>query len=228
MTVSANYSWTGVVDDICRRGMQLAGLLPLGRTVDADTQAHLRELLQDTLKSLRALGVGLDQWENTTVAIAAGTSGTVTTTSLPDDTVTLDFPIMIIGASETSQTAVQRYVWEQYQQITDKTTIGRPIAAYLETGATLGIKWWPVPDQAYTASYRRERLARDADSGTTVDLRPVWTDALVYTMAHKCALAGSLGAERCRMISELAEAAVARCRGYEHEGGDVQFVLEMF
>jgi hypothetical protein len=226
MTVSSAYSWTGVVDDICRRGLQLAGLLPLGRTMDANTQGHAREFLQDTLKSLRTMGVGLDQWENTTLSLAAGTAGAVTTTTLPADTVSLDFPVMILASGETAQSQVQRYVWEQYQQITDKATQGRPIAAYVETGATLAIKWWPVPDRAYTVSYRRERLARDADSGTTIDLRPMWTDALVYTMAHKLALAGSLGAERCKMLKDLADEKTQAAKGREHEGGDLQFVSE--
>jgi hypothetical protein len=226
MAVSSACSWSPTVDEIVRQGAQLAGLVPLGRSLDTSQAGHARDFLQASLKSLSAIGVGLCQWENTTLALTAGTVGVVTTTTLAADTLELDFPMMIAASGETSQTQVRRYVWEEYQQLSEKTQQGRPIACYVEATHTVSLKWWPVPDQAYTVSYRREKLARDADSGTTVDLRPRWTDALVYTMAHKMALAGSLGAERCRMLKELADEKIELAKGREHEGGDISFVVE--
>lgn len=228
MAVSSTYAWNPTVDEIGRRGMQLAGLLPLGRTIPTDQAGHVREMLEDSVKALANEGVGLTQWENTTLTLTAGVVDQVTTTALPADTLSVDFPMMIAPAGEVSQSSIQRYVWEQYQYITNKATQGRPTTAYIETGHALSVKWWPVPDAAYIVSYRRERLARDASSGTTPDFKQRWTDALVYVMAEKLALAGSLGAERCRLLGEKAAEAVQKAKGREHEDGDVQMILECY
>lgn len=217
MAVATTATWSPPVDDIIRQGAQLCGIVPLGRSLLDEQMEHAREMLKSALQHLSALGVGLCQWQNTTLALTAGTAAY----TLAADTIGVEFPMMLAVTGETSQTQVLRYTWEEYQQITDKTTSGAPTACYEEATHSVVLTFWPIPEQGYTLSYRRQRLIRDADSGFNVDLRHRWTEALVYTMAHKLALASSLGVERVRYLQEQADQKVAAARGREHESGDL-------
>jgi hypothetical protein len=86
--------------------------------------------------------------------------------------------------------------------------------------------FWPVPDQAYTLSYRRQRLIRDMESGTTLDLTQRWFDAIMYTMAHKMAWVGSLTLGDKKELKRLADEAIHAAQGNENQGGDANFTLD--
>lgn len=219
MTVSANSNFDPTVDQIIRTGLQHAGLLGLGRNPPADQLAHARDILDATLKSLR--GVKLTQLERATLPLVAGTAAY----DLPADTVGCDFPMSVVTAGSTSETQVNRMVWAQYQEINNKADTGTPIRCYEERLATVTLRFWPVPTQAYTLNYRRERLIRNAEAGTTLDLMPNWIKGLEYAMAHDMALGGSLPLDRVKYLGELADKLLDRAQAEEQEGGDWQFIL---
>jgi hypothetical protein len=224
LTIAATATWNPTVDSIIKQSAQLAGILSLGRPVDPKQLGDMREMLQAVLKELSARGVGLDQAELTSFTLPAAT-GQATPYALPADTVDVDFPMMLKAAGETTETPATRYSWQEYQELPNKSTTGRPIKFYVNP-QTMTLTPWPVPDVDYTVSYKRTRLIRDATSGSTVDLRPRWTLALVYTLAHMFAVASSLGVERVKYLAGMAKEKTDEARGREHESGGAQFVLE--
>lgn len=220
MTTASTNSWSPSVDEIITQGAQLAGIVPMGRSLSADQQGAARNFMQSTLKSLATMGIELDQTEDLTLDLTTGRAAY----TLSGDTVDVIFPMMTAQHNSTSQLPVYRYTWGEYQQVTTKTSTGRPVACYVKLATNITLTFWPVPEQPYTLSYRRTRLIMDATAGTTPDLRVRFTDALVWTMAHKIALASSLGVERVKYLEGKAEDATNKARNRDSESGDLCIV----
>ena len=221
MTTSANSTFNPSVDMVLRQALQLAGVLALGQEPSATTLSHARDMLNVTLKSMSIFVVPLVQLERATGTLTVGSVSFTT----PADTLDIDFPMMISSPGSTSEFEVISATYAEYQMLSNKTSTGTPNLCYVERLADVKLYFWPVPNQAYTLKYRRQRLIRDADSGTTMDLAPVWFDAVVYSMAHKMALANSIPLDTVMYLEKLAERYVLGARQDEHEGGGINFTL---
>jgi hypothetical protein len=221
LTISANSSFNPQVDTILRMALQMAGLLPLGRNPSAAELAHARDHMNASLKSLSGVGPALTQMERTTLALVAGTSTYV----LAADTIEVSFPMSIAVVGQTTETWIEHMTFATYQTMSSKDLQGTPTSCYVEKLSTVSLVFWPVPSQAYTLSYQRQRLIRDADSGSTVDLTQRWFNWLTYEMAHKMSLAGSLTLAASKNLKGLADEALLLAMGKEQEGGSVVFEL---
>lgn len=224
MTTSGTATFNPSCDDIMRSALQLAGLLPLGRSASAQQLQHARFFLDEFFKSQ---GASLMQMERETLTLAAG----IDTYDLAADTIGVTFPMMCLPLPQQSvtqsQTQIQGMSFDQYQQIPDKTQQGVPIRCYSEKLALVTLRFWPVPNAAFTVSYQRQRLMEDAASGATVDRPPRWMRGISFMMAHDMALAGSLPLDRVKYLGGMAEDLLRKAEGMDHEDvNEVQFLLD--
>lgn len=220
MAIATSYSYNPTCDEILRMAFQYAGILPMGREPSAQQLAHARGMMDSFFKS--AAPAKLMQMEQATpLALTAGTDSYV----LAGDTIEVEFPFMQSATGQASQTQITRMAWHEYQAITDKEQTGTPIRCYPEKLATVTLYFWPVPDQVYTVTYRRQRLIRNAESGATLDMTQRWIRGVAYQMAHDMALASSLKLDRVQYLQKQADRLLDEAEGRENEGGDVQFVL---
>lgn len=213
------------VDMIIRQGMQLAGLVPLGREPSAIELRHARDMFDVTLKSLSSRGALLDQLERKTYTLSPPTAGSPSTLTMDADTIEVNFPMTIMLSGQTSETVITPMVWREYQYLSNKLTTGTPTSCYVEKLATVTLYFWPIPTQTYTLSLQRQRLVADSVSGAAPDVRGRWYEALTYSIAHKMSLAASLPTNQSQNLKGLADEAIAYALGREHEGGDIEMVL---
>jgi hypothetical protein len=221
VAVSASSTWNPSVDVILRMALQHAGLLALGREPTAQMLAHARDIMDTFFKSMASDGPALIELEMTSLALVAGTDDYV----LAADTVDALFPMMQSSATQTSQTNISRMVYDQYQEITDKAQTGTPLRCYVEKLATVTLRFWPVPEQAYTVTFQRRRLMRNAEAGTTVDRQPNWLRGVAYQMAADLALGASMDIGRVKYLQGMADDLLMRARHNDVEGGGLQFFL---
>jgi hypothetical protein len=116
-------------------------------------------------------------------------------------------------------------VYDEWQKLSNKTFQATPTSCYVEKAALVTLVFWPVPDQAFTLNYRRQRLFRDTDSGTTMDSTQRWIDAWVYVTAYKMAQSGSLPQSTLENLKQDRNDAVKLAQGREHETADLVFTL---
>lgn len=221
MTISANSDFNPELDTVLRMGLQLAGLVPLGKSASAPQLAHARFFLDVLLKSMKNGVYMLAQREPTTLALVAGTS----TYTLPVDTIEIDFPIMLTAPGATVQTQVDQIAYDRYQETVDKQTRSLPIQCYVEKLSVVTLYFWPTPDQAYTASYRRRRLVRNADSGTTLDATPGWIRGVAYQIAADMGRAGSMDQATITDRQNMADRELSQAEARENDESPMQFVL---
>ncbi len=213
------------VDMLIRQGLQLAGLLPLGREPSGIELRHARDMFDVTLKSLSSRGACLDQLEREEMTLAPPAAGQKSSLAMDADTIEVAFPMMLKLSGQDSETPISHIYFPQYQAISNKLSTGTPTSCYVEKLATVTLYFWPVPTQTYTVSFQRQRLVADSASGTAPDMRGRWTDALAWSIAHKMALAASLPITTAKYLNDQAELAVLRAMGREQEGGDLCFEL---
>ena len=221
MSVSANFGFSPTCDTILRMALQKAGLLGLGRSPSQGELAHARDHLNLSLKSLSSQGASLMQMERATLPLVAGTA----TYALAADTIEVDSVMSVVVTGQTGETWVTPVVYAEYQKISNKDQQGTPTQVYVEKLATVSLVFWPVPDQSYTLSYRRQRLIRDMESGTTLDLTQRWYKAVVLDMAAEMSWISSINLGDKQELRRLADAAIHLAQGREQQQGDVTYEL---
>jgi hypothetical protein len=221
VSVSTNFSFSPTCDTILRMALQKAGLLGLGRTPSAGELSHARDHLNLSLKSLSAQGASLMQMERKTLPLVAGTGSY----ALAADTIEVDDTMSVVVTGATGETWVTPIVYQEYQQISNKDQQGTPTQVYVEKLALVSLVFWPVPDQAYTLSYRRQRLIRDMESGTTLDLTQRWYKAVVLDMAAEMSWISSINLGDKQELRRLADQALHLAQGREQEQGDTTYEL---
>ena len=222
MTISANSTFAPDCDAILRSALQKAGLLALGREPSAQQLSHARTFFDEFLKSLDTKGPVLMQMERTTLALTANEAEY----NLATDTVEVTFPLMVKPTGSTgSETQISPMTYKMYQEMPSKDQTGVPIRCYVEKLAVVTLRFWPVPDVAYTVSYQRQRLLRNADSGSTLDLTARWQLGVSFQLAAFMALAGSLDIGKVRVLQGYADDYLTHAHGRENEGQDVRMIL---
>ena len=221
MTISANSDWLPEWDSVIRMSLQLAGLVPLGKTPSVQQTAHARFFLDSFLKDMKNDVYSLSQRELTTTTLVAGTQAY----ALPADSIEIDFPIMLLATGDTVETQVDAMSYEQFSEIVDKQTTSLPTRCYLEKTATTTLYFWPVPDKAFRASYRRRRLVRNADSGTTPDMTAGWIRGVAFQLAADMGRCGSMDQAVISDRQAMADKLLDRAKHREHDEVDMTFVL---
>jgi hypothetical protein len=110
-----------------------------------------------------------------------------------------------------------------WQLLTTKgSTSTRPqMYVALRDGATVKLRFWPVPDSAGTMRLKAVRLlGGNADGTKTPDLQRYWHDALVWCLAYYVAVDSSMPAEKTQFLLAMSETKKKACVAYarEHTG----------
>lgn len=110
-----------------------------------------------------------------------------------------------------------------WQTLTTKgSSSTRPtLYASFRDGATVVLKFWPVPSVAGTMRLKTIRLlGSNADGTKNPDLQRYWYDALVWLLAYYIAVDSSMPGDKVQMLQMTAETKKRACVSYsfEHTG----------
>lgn len=150
--------------------------------------------------------------------------------TLPDSVLDVFEDAMFVPASTNNDTknTTGELVCTQvdvstWQTLTNKgTTSTRPtLYASFRDGATVKLKFWPVPTVAGTMRLKVARLLGSNSDGTkNPDLQRYWFDALVWLLAYYVAVDSSMPSDKIQLLQMTAEAKKRACVSYsfEHTG----------
>lgn len=221
MSISPNYAFAPNADALLRQAFQRAGLLPLGRPLPSAQASDALEIMTTILKASQAAYLRLTQEERTTLALAAGTASYV----LPADTIAVLEPVKLILTDGKSEVSVRYASWTEYQTVPNHTLQGVPLRVFFERTSVFTALVDPIPDKAYTLTFRRERLIRNAESGSGVDLNQHWFNWLVLATASAIASASSLSTSTITRLAAEAKEAEKQARLIEADRGDMQLTV---
>jgi hypothetical protein len=115
-----------------------------------------------------------------------------------------------------------------WQTLTNKGSTSTRPQLYVadRSGATVVLRFWPVPSQAGTMRLQAVRLlGSNSDGGKNPDLQRYWYDALVWCLSYYVAIDSSMPAEKVAMLQGLAEEKKRACIRYAFEHTATQAVL---
>jgi len=194
------------IDTLVLRAYQLAGLLDHSAMSSGPTwmskASMARDFLEMDLQGISARGYlvrSLDFYPLTLVPnmnpyevpVAFDLIGTAT--YLPEGQV----------SGETHVSMIDYY---GYQKISDKLSSGIPSVFYPHRAATFQVYFWPVPDESAlgTVTFQRRRiLATMREGDKTIDCEAAWNEYFLYSLAHKLAMANTLGASHITELRNL-------------------------
>lgn len=85
-------------------------------------------------------------------------------------------------------------------------------------GATVGLRFWPVPSEVGVMRLRTTRLFGGAGDGQkSVDLERFWYDALVWQLAYYLAVDSTMPPATIQMLQGTAEAKITECVKFSFE-----------
>lgn len=228
MTTASTSLFELNVDQLIRRSLQIAGLMPSQQAeVDAADLSMGHDFLNMELDALQAEGITLRTVARTTLALVASTAAY----ALPSDTIDVFIgPDNMIGtvlvSGGNTETLVRGVSRHDYLSINNKSSTGTPVLCVVERQGTVTATFWPVPSAVFTFNYQRVRCARDTTTGTTtpdVDVRR--QKALLYSLAFDFCVAKSQPIERCRFLREERDRLRALARMDDVERGHGQFYI---
>jgi len=115
-----------------------------------------------------------------------------------------------------------------WQLITTKgSSSTRPtMYAAFRQGATVQLKFWPVPSEAGTMRMKTVRLlGSNADGRNQPDLERFWFDAIVWLLAWYFAIDSSMPSDKVSFLAAMAETKKKACIRYSMENTSTQAML---
>ena len=211
------YTFTRTRQQVAELVLRKLRVLGAAEAMDAEDAAVVYEALDMRLKELHELGT---LWFNvagasTSVAL---TGGVATATISPTDFL---FPVtmrLVVGTDEQEVAIIGH---AEYHGINDKTTQGEPGKVFI-SGSTC--RFWPVPQQNYTAKLTYEAIAADTETGAAVDVPVSMIRSLVEVVAAD--LVDEFGVPEGKAMRLLAKqpAALRRIRMINQERADTAVV----
>ncbi len=107
-----------------------------------------------------------------------------------------------------------------WQTLTTKGSIStRPqMYAAVRSGATVELRFWPVPSEAGVMRLKTVRLLGSSADGTkSPDLQRYWYDALVWLLAYYVAIDSSMPAEKIAILQAISADKKKACVRYAFE-----------
>jgi len=210
------------VDRICRRALQLCGVMESGQGAAGGTSDFemARDFLDTIIDSLQAEGVQARAVRFDEVTLTAGTS----TYNMDAEVIDVIGDAMYIPAGQTvsaaaGETIVSPIDRESWQTISSKSSEGTPTMYWAnKQPAQIQIRLWPIPDEAGTIRFQVHQLFTDAlDGQYTVELRQYWTNYLIWALAHHLAMAKALPMNRVQWLFTHSQLQKERARAYSNQ-----------
>jgi len=209
VTISSTPSTPISIATLVLLAYKRAGLLPVeATTVGANMTAkitHGKQLLDLIMDNLAVEGFIARTMGFHDLAIVAGTSSY----TLPDSILDVHEDAMFAPtANPDSELVCSQIDLATWQTLTVKTSESpRPqLYAAFRSGATVVVKFWPVPSDAGTMRMKTVRLLGDNSTTTnTPDLQRYWLDVLVWILAYYVAVDSSMPAEKIGFLAQVSE-----------------------
>ena len=160
---------------------------------------------------------GINYWavQNNTLSLTSGT----TTYTLPVGTIDLiDVVVRETVGGTTSDTVVNRISIEDYNQLPNKASTGRPSQYMLDKQYTPVVYVWQVPDNdSYSLVYWSINQLEDVTAGNQdADIPYRWSDCICAGLAAKLAL--KFQPDRFQLLNEVYERAFEFAASTDNDG----------
>ena len=187
-----------------------------------DTQTRTGYQAETARRSLNLLfsewaNRGINYWavQNNTLSLTQGT----TTYTLPAGTIDLISVVVreTVG-STTSDTVVERVSIDEYNQLPNKASSGKPSQYMLDKQYTPVLYVWQVPDSnSYSLVYWSINQLEDVTvSNQDADIPYRWSDCICAGLAAKLAM--KVAPERLTMLNEMYERAFEYAASSDNDG----------
>ncbi len=227
MTASAVPSTPISINTLILLANKRAGLLPVEAKLSGANMTpkleHGRQLLDLVMDGLATDGFMARTMGFYDLPIVAGESQY----TLPDSILDVYEDAMFIPASTnpdtkhtTGEMVCTQIDLSAWQTLTNKGSIStRPtLYASFRDGATVVLKFWPVPSDVGTMRVKTVRLlGSNADGNKTPDLHRYWFDALVWLLAATLAEDSSMPGEKIARLLAVGESKKKACVRYSYE-----------
>lgn len=234
MAISSTPSTPISINTLILLAYKRAGLLPVEAKLSGANMTpkleHGRQLLDVIMDKLATEGFLARTTAFYDLPIVAGESQY----TLPDSILDVHEDAMYVPSDNTdTKHTTGELVCKQvdvstWQALTTKgTTSTRPtLYAAFRHGATVQLKFWPVPSEDGTMRLKTVRLLGGNATGTnTPDLQRYWHDALLWRLAYYVAVDSSMPSDRCALLKMEADMAKKECVRYAHEHTSQQAVV---
>lgn len=235
MTASAVPSTPISINTLILLAYKRAGLLPVEAKLSGANMVpkleHGRQVLDLIMDGLATEGFMARTMGFYDLPIVAGESQY----TLPDTVLDVFEDAMFVPSeNEDTKHTTGELVCKQidlatWQTLTTKGSIStRPqLYAAFRSGATVELRFWPVPSEAGTMRVKTVRLlGSNADGSKTPDLHRYWFDALVWCLAYYVAVDSSMPAEKISFLNAMAEQKKKACVRYSYEHTSQQAVVD--
>lgn len=170
------YAFTRTREQFAGDVLGKLGVLRVGGVASGRDFSKVCDALDLRLKELHALGTLWWQVDGASTSISL-TAGVATATISPTDFLYAVTMVLVVGTDEQPIDVIDH---RAYQAIEDKTDQGEPTKVFI-SGATA--RFWPVPQQSYTAKMTYAAIAADSATGTRPDVPVACLRALVDVVA---------------------------------------------
>lgn len=174
-STTPSYSFTLTRDDLCERIMRKLGVLAAGETAEAEDAEVVHEAIDLRLKEFHRLGTLWYQVSGGSTDVALTAS--VATANAPEDCL---FPISASLRIGNDDQPIDIIGHRQYQAIPNKLDTGEPDKVFFSGGV---LRFWPVPNSAYTVKLTYQAIAANTVASTAVDVEQSMLRALTIICA---------------------------------------------
>jgi hypothetical protein len=213
MATSGTVAFRPDVEEIITEAYERCGI---------DTQTRTGYQAETARRSLNLLfsewaNRGINYWavQNNTLSLTQGT----TTYTLPAGTIDLISVVVreTVGGT-TSDTVVERVSIDEYNQLPNKASSGKPSQYMLDKQYTPVLYMWQVPDSnSYSLVYWSINQLEDVTaSNQDADVPYRWSDCICAGLAAKLAM--KVAPERLTMLNEMYERAFEYAASSDNDG----------
>lgn len=226
MAISSTPSAPISINGLILLAYKRAGLLPVEAKLSGANMTpkleHGRQLLDVIMDSLAVEGFMARTMSFYDLTIVAGQEQY----TLPDSILDVHEDAMFIPSENadtvktTGEMIIKQIDLSTWQVLTNKgTTSSRPtLYAAFRSGATVVLKFWPVPDDVGTVRVKTVRLLGGNATGTNApDLQRYWHDYLLWQLAYCVAVDSSMPSDRLGLLKMEAEQKKRECVRYAFE-----------
>jgi len=236
MVASALPSTQISINTLILLAFKRAGLLPVEAKLSGANMTpkleHGRQLLDIIMDNLAVKGFIARTMAFYDLPILAGESQY----TLPDSILDVFEDAMYVPPAPqnqdtkftTGEMPVKQIDLATWQTLTTKGSVSTRPQLYVSfrSGATVVLKFWPVPSEAGTMRLKTVRLLGDnSDGNKTPDLHRYWFDALVWCLAYYVAVDSSMPSDKISFLAQMAEQKKAECVRYSFETTDQRATL---
>lgn len=235
MTISSVPSTPISINQLILLAYKRAGVLPVEARLSGANMIpkleHGRQTLDLIIDGLATEGFIARTTEFYDLAIVAGESQY----TLPDSILDVFEDAMFVPPENpdtkhtTGEMVCKQIDSSTWQTLTTKGSISSRPQLYvaLRSGATVELRFWPVPSEAGVMRLKTVRLLGTSADGTkSPDLQRYWLDTLVWCLAYYVAIDSSMPADKIAMLQQLAEDKKKACVRYSFEHTGTQAVLD--